>query len=410
MACYRAALDAAPPHRRNTMSDAVMILSARRTPIGAFQGALAAMTAPQLGSVAVSAAIASAGIPAADLDEVIMGCVLPAGLGQAPARQAALGAGVPVQVPATTVNKMCGSGMKAIMIGADQLSAGRASLVLAGGLESMSGAPYLLPKARSGYRMGHGEILDHMFYDGLQSAWDGKLMGCFADATAQKYAFTRAEQDAFAAESVRRALRALQAGEFDAEVAPVEVRSRKGTTLVARDETPFGCDVAKIPTLKPAFGPGGTVTAASSSSISDGAAATVLTRESVARQRGFKPIARLAAWTSSALAPEWFTVAPVAAIQKVLQEAGWKVDAVDLFEVNEAFAVVAMAAQRDLGIDPLRLNVNGGACALGHPIGATGARIITTLIHALRQRGGRRGVAALCIGGGEATAVALELV
>jgi acetyl-CoA C-acetyltransferase len=392
------------------MPDAVMILSARRTPIGAFQGALAAMSAPQLGAVAMSAAIGSAGVPAADLDEVIMGCVLPAGLGQAPARQAALGAGVPVQVPATTVNKMCGSGMKALMIGADQLSAGRASLVLAGGLESMTNAPYLLPKARGGYRMGHGEILDHMFYDGLQSPWDGRLMGCFADATAQQYGFTRDQQDAFAAESVRRALRALQAGEFDAEVAAVEVKGRKGATRVARDETPFGCDVARIPALKPAFGPGGTVTAASSSSISDGAAASVLTRESVARARGLRPVARLAAWSSSALAPEWFTVAPVAAIQKVLQEAGWKVGDVDLFEVNEAFAVVAMAAQRDLDIDPLRLNVNGGACALGHPIGATGARIITTLIHALRQRGGRRGVAALCIGGGEATAVALELV
>jgi acetyl-CoA C-acetyltransferase len=392
------------------MSDAVMILSARRTPIGAFQGALAAMTAPQLGSVAMSAAIASAGIPAADLDETIMGCVLPAGLGQAPARQAALGAGVPVHVPATTVNKMCGSGMKAIMIGADQLSAGRAALVLAGGFESMSGAPYLLPKARSGYRMGHGQILDHMFYDGLQSPWDGKLMGCFADATAHKYGFSRDEQDAFAAESVRRALCALQAGEFDNEVAPLEVKGRKGVTPVARDETPFACDIARIPTLKPAFGPNGTVTAASSSSISDGAAATVLTSESVARQRGLQPIARLVAWTSSALAPEWFTVAPVAAIQKLLPAAGWKVGDVDLFEVNEAFAVVAMAAQRDLGIDPQRLNVNGGACALGHPIGATGARIITTLIHALRQRGGRRGVAALCIGGGEATAVAIELV
>ncbi|MDE2221225.1 MAG: acetyl-CoA C-acyltransferase [Gammaproteobacteria bacterium] len=391
------------------MADTVMILSARRTPIGAFQGALAAMSAPQLGSVAASAALAAAGIAAADLDETIMGCVLPAGLGQAPARQAALGAGVPVQVPATTVNKMCGSGMKAIMIGADQLSAGRAALVLAGGLESMSNAPYLLPKARSGYRMGHGEILDHMFYDGLQSPWDGRLMGCFADATAQKYGLTRDAQDAFAAESVRRALRALQAGEFDAEVAPVEISGRKGTRRVARDETPFSCDIAKIPALKPAFGPGGTVTAASSSSISDGAAATVLTRESVARERGLEPVARLVAWASSALAPEWFTLAPVAAIRRVLQEAGWKVADVDLFEVNEAFAVVAMAAQRDLAIDPLRLNVNGGACALGHPIGATGARIVTTLIHALRQRGGRRGVAALCIGGGEATAVAVEL-
>ena len=392
------------------MSDAVMILSARRTPIGAFQGVLAAMTAPQLGSAAIRAAIEAAGIQAADLDETIMGCVLPAGLGQAPARQAAIGAGVPVQVPATTVNKMCGSGMKAIMLAADQLAAGHAALVLAGGLESMSNAPYLLLKARAGYRMGHGEILDHMFYDGLQSPWDGKLMGCFADATAEKYGFTRTEQDAFAAESVRRAMRALQAGEFDTEVTPVSVKNRKGTTLVERDETPFTCDLAKIATLKPAFGASGTVTAASSSSISDGAAAAVLTRESVVRDRGLRPVARLTAWASSALAPEWFTTAPVAAIEKVLKAAGWTVGDVDLFEVNEAFAVVAMAARRDLAIDHQKLNVNGGACALGHPVGATGARIITTLIHALQNRGGRRGVAALCIGGGEATAVAIELV
>ena len=392
------------------MSDAVLFLSARRTPIGAFQGALATLSAPLLGSAAMRAAISSAGIAAADLDEVLMGCVLPAGLGQAPARQAALGAGVPAEVPATTVNKMCGSAMKAIMLGADQLAAGRAELVLAGGLESMSNAPYLLPKARTGYRMGHGEILDHMFYDGLQSAWDGKLMGCFADATAQKYGFTRKEQDAFAAESVRRAMRALQAGEFDAEVAPVEITSRKGVSTLTRDETPFKCDLAKIATLKPAFGPGGTVTAASSSSISDGAAAAVLTCESVARQRKLAPIARLAAWASSAMAPEWFTIAPVTAIGKVLKSAGWKASDVDLYEVNEAFAVVAMAAMRELKLDHERLNVNGGACALGHPIGATGARIITTLIHALQKRGGRRGVAALCIGGGEATAVAIELV
>ena len=392
------------------MTETIVILSARRTPIGSFQGALAPLTAPQLGSAAIRGAIEAAGVQAADLDETIMGCVLPAGLGQAPARQAALGAGVPVQVPATTVNKMCGSGMKAIMIGADQLLAGHARLLVAGGLESMSNAPYLLPKARSGYRMGHGEILDHMFYDGLQSPWDGKLMGCFADATAEKYGFTRAEQDAYATESVRRAVHALQAGEFDAEVTPVSVKSRKGTTVVARDETPLNCDVAKITQLKPAFGPQGTVTAASSSSISDGAAALVLARESHALQSGYKPVARLVAWTSSALAPEWFTIAPVQAISKVLKTAGWRVGDVDLFEVNEAFAVVAMAAQRDLAIDPQRLNVNGGACALGHPIGATGARITTTLIHALQQRGGRRGVAALCIGGGEATAVAIELL
>jgi acetyl-CoA C-acetyltransferase len=391
------------------MSEPIMILGARRTPIGAFQGALSPVTAPQLGSTAIRAAIEAAGIEASNLDETIMGCVLPAGLGQAPARQAALGAGVPAEVPATTVNKMCGSGMKAIMLGAEQIAAGSARLVVAGGLESMSNAPYLLPKARTGYRMGHGEVLDHMFYDGLQSPWDGKLMGCFADATAAKYGFTRDEQDAYAAESVRRAVRALEAGDFDGEVAPVAVKSRKGEATVARDETPLTCDIARIPKLKPAFGPQGTVTAASSSSISDGAAALVLASGARARELDRKPVARLVAWASNALAPEWFTIAPVAAISKVLAAAGWRAGDVDLFEVNEAFAVVAMAAQRDLKIDPARLNVNGGACALGHPIGATGARITTTLIHALRKRGGRRGVAALCIGGGEATAVAVEL-
>ena len=392
------------------MSDAVMILSAKRTPVGAFLGALAPMSAPQLGSVAIRAAVEAAGIQASDLEETLMGCVLPAGLGQAPARQAALGAGVPTQVPATTINKMCGSAMKAIMIGADQIASGGARFLVAGGFESMSNAPYLLAKARSGYRMGHGELLDHMFYDGLQSPWDGKLMGCFADATAEKYAMTRGAQDAFAAESVRRATSALQAGDFDAEVAPVSVKGRKGVTVVARDETPGTCDLSKIAQLKPAFGAGGTVTAASSSSISDGAAALVLAHAAAVQQAGLKPMARLVAWTSSALAPEWFTIAPVAAIQKVLALAGWSVGDVDLFEVNEAFAVVAMAAMHDLKLDHQRLNVNGGACALGHPIGATGARIITTLIHALRTRGGRRGVAALCIGGGEATAVAIELL
>jgi acetyl-CoA C-acetyltransferase len=391
------------------MSDAVVILSAKRTPVGAFLGALAPMSAPQLGSVAIRAAIEAARIQASDLEETLMGCVLPAGLGQAPARQAALGAGVPIQVPATTINKMCGSAMKAVMMGADQIASGGARLLVAGGLESMSNAPYLLPKARSGYRMGHGELLDHMFYDGLQSPWDGKLMGCFADATAEKYGLTRAAQDAFAAESVRRAMRALQGGEFDAEIAPVSVKGRKGTTLVARDETPGNCDLSKITQLKPAFGPGGTVTAASSSSISDGAAALVLAHADAAKQAGLEPVARLVAWASSALAPEWFTIAPVPAIEKVLKLAGWSVGDVDLFEVNEAFAVVAMAAMQDLKIEHQRLNVNGGACALGHPIGATGARIITTLIHALAKRGGKRGVAALCIGGGEATAVAIEM-
>ena len=392
------------------MSDAVMILSAKRTPIGAFQGVLAPMSAPQLGSAAIAAAIEAAGIKGADLSETIMGCVLPAGLGQAPARQAAIGAGVPIEIPATTINKMCGSGMKAIMMGADQLCAGNADLLVAGGFESMTNAPYLLPKARSGYRLGHGELLDHMFYDGLQSPWDGQLMGCFADATAEKYGFTRAEQDAFATESVRRAMHAVQAGDFDREVTPVSVKGRKGVTRIERDETPSTCDPAKIPQLKAAFGARGTVTAASSSSISDGAAAVVLGRESWVRERGLKPMAILKAWASHAQAPEWFTLAPIAAIEKVLKAVGWEPKDVDLFEVNEAFAVVAMAAMRDLKIDHQKLNVNGGACALGHPVGATGARIVTTLIHALLKRGGRRGVAALCIGGGEATAIAIEVL
>jgi acetyl-CoA C-acetyltransferase len=392
------------------MSTEVVIVSAKRTPIGAFLGVLAPMSAVQLGSAAIKAAIQSAGIQAADLEEVLMGCVLSAGLGQAPARQAAVGAEVPVAVPATTVNKMCGSGLKTVMLGAEQIRAGSAQIVLAGGLESMSNAPYLLPKGRTGYRMGHGEVLDHMFYDGLQSPWDGKAMGCFADATAAKYGFSRAQQDAYAAESVRRAMRALEAGEFDAEVAPVTVKGRKGETVVARDETPGTCDVSRITSLKPAFGKDGTVTAASSSSISDGAAALVLMSAASARSRGLKPLARILAYASHAREPQWFTTAPVGAIGKVLTQLSWGARDVDLYEVNEAFAAVAMAAMHDLEIDPARLNVNGGACALGHPIGATGARILTTLLYALRQRGGKRGIASLCIGGGEAVAVAVELI
>jgi acetyl-CoA C-acetyltransferase len=388
----------------------VVIVSAQRTPIGAFLGALSPLTAVQLGTAALKAAISGAGIQSADPDEVIMGCVLAAGLGQAPARQAAIGASVPVGVPATTINKMCGSGLKAVMLGADQIRAGSAQIVLAGGLESMSNAPYLLPKARTGYRMGHGEVLDHMFYDGLQSPWDGKAMGCFADATAAKYGFTRAQQDAFAAESVRRALRALEAGEFDAEVTPVTVKSRKGETVVARDETPGTCDVSRITTLKPAFGKDGTVTAASSSSISDGAAALVLMNADTARSRGLKPLARVLAYASHAREPEWFTVAPVGAIARVLKQLSWSARDADLYEINEAFAAVPMAAMHDLEIDHARVNVNGGACALGHPIGATGARILTSLLYALRHRGGRRGIAALCIGGGEAVAMAVELI
>ncbi len=389
--------------------NSIVILSARRTPIGAMLGTFATVAAPALGSVALRAALADAGVDPAAIDEVVMGCVLPAGQGQAPARQAALAAGIPASVPATTVNKMCGSGMKTVMLAADQLAAGGAGLVLAGGMESMTNAPYLLQKARAGYRMGHGEIFDHMFYDGLQSPWDGKLMGCFADATAAKYGFTRADQDAFAAESVRRALAAIDSGAFSAEIAPVTVADRKGERVVARDETPFNVSIDKIPGLKPAFAKDGTVTAASSSSIADGAAALLLAHSDAAARQGLKPMARLIAHASHAQAPEWFTTAPAGAIAKVLERAGWRAADVDLFEINEAFAVVTMAAMKDLGIGQERVNVHGGACALGHPIGATGARLLTTLLHALVRKGGKRGIASLCIGGGEATAVAVEI-
>jgi acetyl-CoA C-acetyltransferase len=386
----------------------VVIVSAKRTPIGAFLGALSPLSAVQLGSAAIKAALEAATVSATDVQEVIMGCVLPANLGQAPARQAALGAGVPVAAPATTINKMCGSGLKAVMMAADQIRAGGTNIVLAGGLESMSNAPYLLPKARTGYRMGHGEIIDHMMKDGLQSPFDGKAMGCFADATASRYNFSRAQQDAFATESVRRATQALQAGEFDVEVTPVTVKGRKGDTVIARDETPGTCDVSKITSMRPAFSKEGTVTAASSSSISDGAAALLVMSAQTASERGLKPLARILAYASHAQEPEWFTLAPVGAIRKVLTQLSWKPHDADLYEINEAFAVVTMAAMRDIDIDHARVNVNGGACALGHPIGATGARILTTLIHALRRRGGRRGIASLCIGGGEAVAVAVE--
>ena len=388
----------------------VVIVSARRTPIGAFLGALSPLSAVQLGSAAIKGALESASLAPGDVQEVIMGCVLPAGLGQAPARQAALGAGVPLGVPATTINKMCGSGLKAVMMATDQIRSGTADIVLAGGFESMSNAPYLLPKARSGYRMGHGEVIDHMLRDGLQSPFDGKSMGCFADSTASKYAFTRAQQDAFATESVRRAMHSLQSGEFDSEVTPVTVKGRKGETVIARDETPGTCDVSKIATLKPAFNKDGTVTAASSSSISDGAAALVVMSAKAADTRGLKPLARVLAYASHAHEAEWFTTAPVGAIRKVLGQLGWKPHDADLYEINEAFAVVTMAAMRDIDIDHARINVHGGACALGHPIGATGARILTTLLYALRRRGGKRGIASLCIGGGEAVALAVELL
>jgi acetyl-CoA C-acetyltransferase len=390
-------------------SDPIVILAARRTPVGAFQGAFASVTAPQLGSVAIKAALADSGVAAAQVDEVIMGCVLSAGIGQAPARQAALGGGIPASVPTTTVNKMCGSAMRAVMLACDQVRAGSANVVVAGGIESMTNAPYLLPKARAGYRMGNQEVLDHMFYDGLQSPWDGQLMGCFAEATSEKYGFTRKAQDDFAAESVRRALAAINNGDFAAEIAPVATKTRKGEALVDKDETPFTLDIAKIPTLKPAFKKDGTVTAASSSGISDGAAALVLTRESFAASQGRKPLARILGYASFAREPEWFTLAPVGAMQKLLRQLDWQAKDVDLYEINEAFAAVPMAAMKDLGLDHQKVNINGGACALGHPIGATGARIMTTLLYALRARGKKRGIASLCIGGGEATAIAIEL-
>lgn len=392
------------------MSEPVYIVAARRTPIGAFQGALSPLTSPQLGAAAVQAAIKDSGLSAEQIDETILGCVLMAGIGQAPGRQAALAGGVPQKVPATTINKMCGSGLKAVMMAADQIRAGSANVVLAGGIESMTNAPYLIPKARGGLRMGHSEILDHMFFDGLQSPFDGKMMGSFAEATAAKYGFTRQQQDEFAAESVRRALAAVESNAFNNEVAPVTVKDRKGERVVAKDETPFTCDISKIPTLKPAFAKDGTVTAASSSSISDGASALLIASASAVRQHNLKPLARIVGYTSFAQAPEWFTTAPVGAIQSLLAQTGWSAGDVDLYEINEAFAVVAMAAIKDVGLDHAKVNVNGGACALGHPIGATGARILTTLVHALRNRNLKRGVASLCIGGGEATALAVEIV
>jgi acetyl-CoA C-acetyltransferase len=387
-----------------------LIVAARRTPIGSFQGALSSLSASQLGAVAARAAIADCSLPAEQIDSVIFGCVLQAGIGQGPARQAALAAGVPPSVPTMTINKLCGSGMQAVMLGCDQIRAGTAQAVLAGGLESMSNAPYLLLKARQGYRMGHDQLLDHMYRDALLSPYDGQLMGCFADATAQRYEFTRAEQDDFAAESVRRAVTASEAGEFVAEIAPVTVKDRKAERVLAKDETPYSCDIGKISGLRPAFSKDGTVTAASSSSISDGAAAMLLMTPAAAARHNLQPLARIVAHASYAREPEWFTLAPVGAIQSVLKKADWQASDVDLFEINEAFACVTMAAMRDLSLDHAKVNVSGGACALGHPVGATGARILTTLVQALRRRGGKRGIAALCIGGGEATAIAIELM
>jgi acetyl-CoA C-acetyltransferase len=391
-------------------SDSVVIVAAKRTPIGAFQGALRGATATQLGAAAIRDAVEGTGIDAAAIDRVIMGCVLPAGLGQAPARQAALEAGVPEGTPCVTVNKMCGSGMESIILAHDMIKAGSAGIVVAGGLESMSNAPYLLPKARDGYRMGHQEVYDHMFYDGLQDPFEGKMMGHFAQATADKYGFSREEMDAFATESAKRAQKAVADGTFAGEIAPVTIKSRRGETVVDTDETPGNVSVEKIPTLRPAFAKDGTVTAATSSSISDGAAAVLMMTAAEAEKRGLTPIAKIVGHSAFAHEPAWFTTAPVYALKKLLDAQGWTPDDVDLFEINEAFAVVTMAAMKDVGISHDKVNVNGGACALGHPIGATGCRISVTLLHELAARGLTRGIATQCIGGGEATAVAYEII
>jgi acetyl-CoA C-acetyltransferase len=392
------------------LNDPIVIVGLARTPMGGFQGELGSLTAPQLGAVAIKAAVERAGIAPGDVDEVIMGCVLPAGQGQAPARQAALGAGLPISVGCTTVNKMCGSAMKAAMLAHDSLAAGTNEVIVAGGMESMTNAPYLLPRARAGLRMGHGIVQDHMFLDGLEDAYDkGRLMGTFAEECADTFQFTREAQDDFAIASLQRAKAANEDGTFDWEIAPVTVQGRKGENVVARDEQPFKAAIDKIPSLRPAFRKDGTVTAANSSSISDGAAALVMMRRSTAEQRGLKPIAIVVGHSTHAQEPGLFTTAPVGAIQKLYDKTGWTTADVDLFEVNEAFAVVTMAAMKDHGIPHERINVHGGACALGHPIGASGARIIVTLIGALRKVGKKRGVASLCIGGGEATAMGIEL-
>ncbi len=388
----------------------IFITGAARTPMGGFQGELSGLTGPQLGAAAIRAAVARAGVKPEEVDEAYMGCVLPAGVGQAPARQASIHGGLPNTVPCTTVNKVCGSGMKAMMLATDQLRDGGGGVIVAGGMESMTNAPYLLPKARGGFRLGHGEIKDHMFLDGLEDAYEGRLMGTYAEDAARHYQFTRAEQDAFAVESLARAQRAQNDGGIEKEIVAVAARGRSGDVAVSTDEQPRKADAAKIATLKPAFAKDGTVTAANSSSISDGAAALVLARGDVAAKRGLKPIARIVAQASNAGEPRWFTTAPVKAIERVIERAGWKKGDVDLYEINEAFAVVAMIALRDLSLAHDIVNVNGGACALGHPIGASGARIVVTLINALERRGLKRGVASLCIGGGEATALAVELV
>ena len=389
----------------------IVITGMARTPMGAFQGTLKDASCAELGAASIRAALERSRVGADEVSETIMGCVLPAGQGQAPARQAALGAEMPLSVCCTTVNKMCGSGMKSIMFAHDLLLGGEERILVAGGMESMTNAPYLLPRARSGMRLGHGEVVDHMFLDGLEDAYDrGKLMGTFAEATAGRYGFSREAQDEFAIRSLTRAKKAIEEGIFKEEIVPVTIKGRKGDTVVETDETPLKANLEKIPILKPAFAKDGTVTPANSSSISDGAAALVMMRESTAEKRGIRPIARILGHTEHAHEPAWFTTAPVTAIKKLLEKLEWNAGDVDLYEINEAFAVVTMAAISELELDPEKVNVHGGACALGHPIGASGARIIVTLLAALKHHGQRRGLASLCIGGGEATALAVELI
>lgn len=391
-------------------SDPIVIVSAARTPMGGFQGELKGFSAPELGAAAIRAAIERAKIEPAAVQEVIMGCVLSAGQGQAPARQASLGAGLPLAAGCTTINKMCGSGMKAAMLAHDLLSAGSTDVAVAGGMESMTNAPYLMPKARAGYRLGHAQVLDHMFYDGLEDAYDkGRLMGSFAEDCAQKYAFAREAQDSFAITSLKRAQQANTEGWFAWETTPIAIKAGKDEKFIEMDEQPFKANFDKIPTLRPAFRKDGTVTAANSSSISDGAAALVMMRRSTAESHGLAPLATLVGHATHAQEPGWFTTAPVAAMQKLFERTGWRAQDVDLYEINEAFAVVTMAAMQEHKLPHEKVNIHGGACALGHPIGASGARIMVTLLGALRRTGGKRGVASLCIGGGEATAVALEL-
>ena len=387
----------------------VVITGVARTPMGSFQGVLSTMSAPSLGSIAIQAAIKESNLKPEDVDDVIMGCVLPAGMGQAPARQAAIGANIPVSTGATTINKMCGSGMRSAMIANDQIIAGSSNISVAGGIESMSNTPYILPKVRAGLRMGHGEVKDHMFIDGLEDAYEpGRLMGTYAEDTAEAYQFTREQQDEFAIRSLKRAKKANEDGTFKNEIVPVQIKTRKGETEVFNDEQPFTADISKIPNLRPAFKKDGTVTAANSSSISDGAAALVIMTLEEAEKRNIKPLARIISHSTNSQEPAWFTTAPIGAIKKVLEKASWKLNDVDLFEINEAFAVVPMAAMKDLSLSADIVNIHGGACALGHPVGTSGARIIATLITALEKYNLDKGVASLCIGGGEATAIAIE--